>query len=166
MKMALNIGALYLRLCRIWGSCQKIWWCSSSSLEQWVNKLFSFASLSWVQKMKIFFIAYLIIHLNYFSFHSTENNQYSASNFYSAPTGQSVYSYSAPASQPSRESSESAKPVYLSSGRAPLATHQTGILSILIPCCNSLEVNEFERRIKKRKKSRKIPLQIKRILFS
>lgn len=59
-------------------------------------------------------------------FHSTENNQYSASNFYSTPTGQSVYSYSAPVSQPSRESSESAKPVYLSGGRAPLATHQTG----------------------------------------
>lgn len=58
--------------------------------------------------------------------HSTESNQYSASNFYSTPTSQSVYSYSAPATQPSRESSEPAKPVYLSGGRAPLATHQTG----------------------------------------
>ncbi|KYN36086.1 G protein pathway suppressor 2 [Trachymyrmex septentrionalis] len=60
-----------------------------------------------------------------------KNNQYSASNFYSAPTGQSVYSYSAPASQPSREPSESAKPVYLSSGRAPLATHQTAYVTNL-----------------------------------
>lgn len=62
----------------------------------------------------------LILHIFF-----TEN-QYSTSNFYSTPTGQSVYSYSTPASQPSRESSESAKPIYLSGGRAPLATHQTG----------------------------------------
>ncbi|XP_071568682.1 uncharacterized protein [Temnothorax nylanderi] len=60
-----------------------------------------------------------------------KNNQYSASNFYSAPSGQSVYSYSAPVSQPSRESSESAKPVYLSGGRAPLATHQTAYVTNL-----------------------------------
>ncbi|GAB1862349.1 G protein pathway suppressor 2 [Camponotus japonicus] len=60
-----------------------------------------------------------------------KNNQYSASNFYSTPTGQSVYSYSAPVSQPSRESSESVKPVYLSGGRAPLATHQTAYVTNL-----------------------------------
>lgn len=72
------------------------------------------------------FIANILFILCIF-FHSTENNQYSASNFYSTPTGQSVYSYSAPVSQPSRESSESTKPVYLSGSRAPLATHQTGI---------------------------------------
>ncbi|XP_032673838.1 protein enabled homolog [Odontomachus brunneus] len=60
-----------------------------------------------------------------------KSNQYSASNFYSTPTGQSVYSYSAPATQPSRESSEPAKPVYLSGARAPLATHQTAYVTNL-----------------------------------
>ncbi|CAL7951069.1 unnamed protein product [Xylocopa violacea] len=54
-----------------------------------------------------------------------KNNQYSASNFYSAPTGQSVYSYSAPTSQQSREP-EPAKSVYLSGNKATLSTHQTG----------------------------------------
>lgn len=61
----------------------------------------------------------------YIFFYLTENNQYSASNFYSTPTGQNVYSYSTPVSQPSRESSEPPK-VYLSGNRTPLATHQTG----------------------------------------
>lgn len=89
----------------------------------------------------MFFIVFIFYtsesHLNYFLFHFTENNQYSASNFYSAPASQSVYSYSAPVSQPSRESSESAKPVYLSGGRTPLATHQTGNAIYLINRCRA-----------------------------
>lgn len=136
--MALNIGAfLYLYLYRIWG-CQKIRWFPGSSLEQWVH-IFSFASFFINKKYECFslLLHYPIIHLNYFSSHSTENNQYSTSNFYSAPAGQSVYSYSAPVSQPSRESSES-KPVYLSGGRAPLATHQTGNIVYLINHINSM----------------------------
>ncbi|XP_020288551.1 protein enabled homolog isoform X2 [Pseudomyrmex gracilis] len=60
-----------------------------------------------------------------------KSSQYSASNFYSTPTGQSVYNYSAPVSQPSRESSEPAKPVYLSGGRVPLPPHQTAYVSNL-----------------------------------
>ncbi|KAG9433811.1 protein enabled isoform X1 [Apis mellifera carnica] len=59
-----------------------------------------------------------------------KNNQYSASNFYSAPTGQSVYNYSAPTSQPSREP-EPTKSVYLSSNRATLSTHQTAYVTSL-----------------------------------
>ncbi|XP_047355307.1 protein enabled homolog isoform X1 [Vespa velutina] len=59
-----------------------------------------------------------------------KNNQYSASNFYSTPTGQSVYSYSAPTSQQSREP-ELAKPVYLSGNRAALSTHQTAYVTSL-----------------------------------
>ncbi|EZA60247.1 G protein pathway suppressor 2 isoform X2 [Ooceraea biroi] len=59
-----------------------------------------------------------------------KNNQYSASSFYSAPAAQNVYSYSAPVSQPSREPSESAKPVYLSGGRAPLATHAAYVTNL------------------------------------
>lgn len=61
-----------------------------------------------------------------------KNNQYSASNFYSAATGQSVYSsYSAPSSQqPSREP-EPTKSVYLSGNRAALSTHQTAYVTSL-----------------------------------
>lgn len=77
-----------------------------------------------------FLLYYFIKYFTQFCafFLLTENNQYSTSNFYSTPTGQNVYGYSAPVSQPSRESSESAKPVYLSGGnhRTPLATHQAG----------------------------------------
>lgn len=76
--------------------------------------------------------------------HSTESNQYSASNFYSTPPGQSVYSYSAPATQPSRESSEPTKPVYLAGGR--LATHQAGNIiiqtSMLFLCCRNFGLNK------------------------
>ncbi|XP_043526270.1 protein enabled homolog isoform X1 [Frieseomelitta varia] len=59
-----------------------------------------------------------------------KNNQYSASNFYSAPTGQSVYSYSAQTSQPSREP-EPTKSVYLSGNRTTLSTHQTAYVTSL-----------------------------------
>ncbi|XP_017757507.1 PREDICTED: G protein pathway suppressor 2 isoform X2 [Eufriesea mexicana] len=59
-----------------------------------------------------------------------KNNQYSTSNFYSAPTGQSVYSYSAPTSQPSREP-EPTKSVYLTANRATLSTHQTAYVTNL-----------------------------------
>ncbi|XP_026674324.1 G protein pathway suppressor 2 isoform X2 [Ceratina calcarata] len=61
----------------------------------------------------------------------SKNNQYSASNFYSAPTGQSVYNYSTPSSQPSREPEPSAKSVYLSGNRATLSTHQTAYVTNL-----------------------------------
>ncbi|CAD1468089.1 unnamed protein product, partial [Heterotrigona itama] len=60
----------------------------------------------------------------------SKNNQYSASNFYSAPTGQSVYSYSAQTSQPSREP-EPTKSVYLSGNRTTLSTHQTAYVTSL-----------------------------------
>ncbi|XP_071869487.1 uncharacterized protein isoform X3 [Bombus fervidus] len=60
----------------------------------------------------------------------SKNNQYSASNFYSAPTGQSVYSYSASTSQPSREP-EPTKSVYLSGNRATLSTHQSAYVTSL-----------------------------------
>lgn len=81
-------------------------------------------------------------HLSYFPFHLIENNQYSASNFYSAPTGQSVYSYSTPTSQPSRESSESAKPVYLSGGRAAITTHPTGNAVYLVDVSSSVALTQ------------------------
>lgn len=59
----------------------------------------------------------------YSLFRLAESNQYS---FYPAPAAQGVYSYPAPASQPSRETTEPAKPVYLPGGRAPLGTQQNG----------------------------------------
>ena len=79
-----------------------------------------------------------------------ENNQYSASNFYSAPTGQSVYSYSAQTSQPSREP-EPTKSVYLSGNRTTLSTHQTGILTftcryfifIIIKLCELIKALKY-----------------------
>lgn len=59
-----------------------------------------------------------------------KNNQYSASGFYSGPTGQSVYSYSTPTSQQSREP-DPVKPVYLSGNRGTLSTHQTAYVTSL-----------------------------------
>ncbi|KAG8036612.1 hypothetical protein G9C98_003934 [Cotesia typhae] len=56
-----------------------------------------------------------------------KNNQYPPSTFYSTPGGQSVYSYSAPTSQSSRETDQG-KSVYLSSNRAPI-THQPGSIT-------------------------------------
>ncbi|XP_044585239.1 uncharacterized protein LOC123265509 isoform X1 [Cotesia glomerata] len=60
-----------------------------------------------------------------------KNNQYPPSTFYSTPSGQSVYSYSAPTSQSSRETDQG-KSVYLSSNRAPI-THQPAYLTNLHP---------------------------------
>nr|XP_033334032.1 extensin isoform X2 [Megalopta genalis] len=60
----------------------------------------------------------------------SKNNQYSASSFYSTPTGQSVYSYSAPTTQPSREP-EPTKSVYLTGNRGTLSTHQTAYVTSL-----------------------------------
>ncbi|XP_024938896.1 extensin isoform X2 [Cephus cinctus] len=61
-----------------------------------------------------------------------KNNQYPDSRFYSAPAGPSVYRYTVPTSQPSREP-EPGKPVYLSGNRTTLSTHQTAYVTSLHP---------------------------------
>lgn len=61
-----------------------------------------------------------------------KNSQYPASNFYSAPTSQTVYNYTTPTSQPSREP-EPSKPVYLSGNRSTLSTHQPTYVTSLHP---------------------------------
>ncbi|XP_015109132.1 extensin isoform X3 [Diachasma alloeum] len=59
-----------------------------------------------------------------------KNNQYPPSTFYPTPGGQSVYSYSAPTSQPARET-DPGKPVYLSGNRATLSTHPAAYVTSL-----------------------------------
>ncbi|XP_011312435.1 G protein pathway suppressor 2 isoform X1 [Fopius arisanus] len=59
-----------------------------------------------------------------------KNNQYPPSTFYPTPGGQSVYSYSAPTSQPARDN-DPGKPVYLSGNRATLSTHQAAYVTSL-----------------------------------
>ncbi|XP_012255287.1 protein enabled homolog [Athalia rosae] len=61
-----------------------------------------------------------------------KGNQYSTSNFYSTPQGQSVYSYATQNSQPSREP-EPGKSVYLSNNRGTLASHQPAYVANLHP---------------------------------
>ncbi|XP_012273742.1 protein enabled homolog isoform X2 [Orussus abietinus] len=79
-----------------------------------------------------------------------KNNQYPTSSFYSTPTGQSVYSYTTPSTQQTREPEptkltylsvsrdsltarepEPAKPTYLSVNRATLSTHQGAYVTSL-----------------------------------